>query len=231
MSVSIVIPALNEESSLRSLLPGLASDNHVVEVIVADGGSSDATPAIVTEFGAKLVQANQGRARQMNAGAAAATGNILFFLHADTELPTYAFQLIEDAIANGALWGRFDLRLSSSHWLLRIVERMINWRSYLNGIATGDQGIFLRRDLFESLGGYADIPLMEDVELSKRLKRQARPCCIHQPLITSSRRWEQFGILRTIVLMWQMRLAYFLGVSPESLARRYRRSGTAGQGR
>lgn len=230
MSVSIVVPVLNEADALRSLLPVLLSQHNIGEVIVADGGSSDQTSTLVKECGAQLVDANRGRARQMNAGAAHASGDILLFLHADSQLPDDAIARVSDAVASGARWGRFDIRLSGSHWSFRIIERMINWRSCLSGIATGDQAIFVRRELFESLGGYADIPLMEDVEISKRLKRLAPPCCIHHPLTTSSRRWEHFGILRTIVLMWQMRLAYFLGVSPESLARRYRRSDTAGQG-
>ena len=230
MTLSIIIPALNEAAALRLLLPALLSQRESVEVIVADGGSDDEIDSIVRGFGATLIHAERGRARQMNAGAACANGEILLFLHADSQLPDDAFQLVEEAIANGKLWGRFNLRLSGKQWLLRVVERMINWRSCLSGIATGDQAIFLRRDTFESLGGYAEILLMEDVELSKRLKRLAAPCCIHQPLVTSSRRWEHYGILRTIFLMWQMRLAYFLGASPESLAQRYRRSDTAGQG-
>lgn len=230
MTLSIIIPALNEAKSLRLLLPALLAQNESVELIVADGGSQDETPSVVTRFGAQLVISERGRARQMNAGAASAGGEILLFLHADSHPPAAAFQLVEQAIANGNLWGRFDLRLSGKHWLLRVVERMINWRSCLSGIATGDQAIFLRRETFKSLGGYAEIPLMEDVELSKRLKRLAAPCCIRQPLTTSSRRWEHYGIVRTILLMWQMRLAYFLGVSPESLAQRYRRSDTVGEG-
>ena len=230
MTLSIIIPALNEADALRALLPALFLQQESVELIVADGGSEDQTPAVVTQRGAQLIVAECGRALQMNAGAAAASGDILLFLHADSQLPANAFQLVEDAIARGELWGRFDLRLSGKHWLFRVVERLINWRSCLSGIATGDQAIFLRRETFESLGGYAEIPLMEDVDLSKRLKRLAAPCCIRQPLTTSSRRWEHHGIVRTILLMWQMRLAYFLGASPESLAQRYRRSDTAGQG-
>jgi rSAM/selenodomain-associated transferase 2 len=204
--------------------------NTIAEIIVADGGSRDATPDIATGLGVQFIQAACGRALQMNAGASRANCNILLFLHADSCLPANALNLIEGAMAEGALWGRFDLHLSGRHWLLRIVENMINWRSCLTGIATGDQAIFLRRELFESLGGYAEIPLMEDVEFSQRLKRMARPCCIHQPLTTSSRRWEHYGIMRTIFLMWQIRLAYFFGASPESLAQRYRRSNTASQG-
>lgn len=230
MSISIIIPALNEAPGLSRILPALLAQQGVAEVIVADGGSADATPAISSELGAVLLATGRGRAQQMNAGAARATGEVLLFLHADSQLPRDALSLVEQAIASGAVWGRFDLRLSGRHWMLRIIERLINWRSCLSGIATGDQAIFLRRALFESLGGYAEIPLMEDVELCKRLRRLAYPHCIHAPLITSSRRWEHYGILRTILLMWQMRLAYFLGASPHSLARRYRRSDSPGAG-
>ena len=227
MSVSIVLPALNEAEALRSLLPKLVS---ISEVIVADGGSRDETTAVATRFGAIVIESERGRARQMNAGAALATGDILLFLHADTMLPDNALLLIEEAMEHGAMWGRFNVRLSGRHWLLRITERLMNLRSCITGIATGDQAIFLRRELFVELGGYTEIPLMEDVELSKRLRRIKWPACIRQPLTTSSRRWEHYGILRTILLMWRMRLAYFLGVSPQRLAQQYRRSDTAGQG-
>ncbi len=230
MSVSVIIPAINEAQGLRSMLPPLLAQQRCLEVIVADGGSDDETPRVAREAGASVITCARGRARQMNSGAAVAAGETLLFLHADTTLPDNALELVESAVAQGALWGRFDLRLSGSHWLLRIVERMINWRSCLSGIATGDQAIFLRRQLFDSIGGYAGIPLMEDVELSKRLKRFAPPCCIRTPLTTSSRRWEHYGILRTILLMWWMRLAYFLGATPEALARSYQRSDTHGAG-
>jgi rSAM/selenodomain-associated transferase 2 len=230
VSISIIIPALNEAQHLHALLPALTGLAGVVEVIVADGGSCDGTPAAVRASGARLVCAERGRARQMNAGAAGARGDILLFLHADSRLPVDATALIESVVTAHRPWGRFDLRLSGRHWLLRIVERMINWRSALSGIATGDQAIFVRRDLFERVGGYAELPLMEDVELSRRLRVLARPCRIRQPLLTSSRRWEHHGMVRTIVLMWWLRLAYFFGASPETLARRYRRSDSTAQG-
>lgn len=230
MSVSIIIPVLNESQELGTILPRLLTEPLVSEVIVADGGSSDSSRDVATACGARVINTPRGRALQMNAAAAAASGDILLFLHADSRLPDKAIAEVERAIDSGALWGRFNIRLSGRHWLLRIVERMINLRSCLSGIATGDQAIFLAREQFERLGGYAEIPLMEDVELSKRLRRLQRPLCIRRPLITSSRRWEHHGILRTILLMWQLRLAYFLGATPESLATRYRRSDTAGQG-
>jgi rSAM/selenodomain-associated transferase 2 len=227
MSVSIIIPVLNESQELGKTLPPLLSDPGVLEVIVADGGSSDSSRDVATACGARVINAPCGRALQMNAAAAAARGDILLFLHADSRLPAKAIAEIKEAIDSGALWGRFNIRLSGRHWLLRVVERTINIRSCLSGIATGDQAIFLGRELFERLGGYAEIPLMEDVELSKRLRRLRWPVCIREPLITSSRRWEHYGILRTILLMWWLRLAYFLGACPASLACRYRRSDSA----
>lgn len=230
MSLSIVIPVINEAENLSRGLSWLMSQQRVTEVIVVDGGSSDTSADVARAAGAKLLFSPPGRALQMNVGAASATGETLLFLHADTQLPDNAFELITQAIEMGRLWGRFNIRLSGRHWLLRVVERMINLRSCITGIATGDQALFMRREQFAALGGFAEIPLMEDIELSRRLRRLQWPCCIRQPLITSSRRWEHYGILRTILLMWQLRLAYFLGASPQWLAQRYQRSNIQGQG-
>jgi rSAM/selenodomain-associated transferase 2 len=158
----------------------------------------------------------------MNAGARRATGAVLLFLHADTVLSDHCIAaLCAHAAAGRDLWGRFDVRLSGRHFLLRIVERLMNWRSRATGIATGDQAIFVSRGLFDHVGGFADLPLMEDIELCRRLKRIRPPLCLPQQVVTSSRRWEQNGILRTIVHMWRLRLAYWLGVDPLRLARRY----------
>jgi rSAM/selenodomain-associated transferase 2 len=170
-----------------------------------------------------VVAAPRGRARQQNAGAAAATGDVLLFLHADTRLPPDADARIAAALAApGACWGRFDVRLTGRAPLLRLVERLISLRSRLTGIATGDQAIFVRRDTFQAIGGFPDQPLMEDVALSRALRRIARPACLREAVLTSSRRWETRGIWRTIVLMWRLRLAYALGADPAELARRYR---------
>ena len=218
------MPALNEAAEVAKALEALAplrAAGH--EVIVVDGGSSDGTPRIAAPWSDRVVDAAAGRARQMNAGAAVADGEILLFLHADSRLPEGADQLVVEGLAaDGRVWGRFDVRLSGRHPMLRLVERMMNLRSRFTRVMTGDQAVFVERDVFERLGGYAEIPLMEDVELSKRLRREGAPLCIGEPLTTSSRRWEERGVLRTILLMWWLRLGYFLGADPTDLARRYR---------
>jgi rSAM/selenodomain-associated transferase 2 len=226
MKLSVIIPVLNEAAELcdtLSALRPLRADGH--EVIVVDGGSRDAGAAIAAELADRIVHADRGRARQMNAGAQVARGDVLLFLHADTRLPPHAAQIIFDGLrARNAAWGRFDVRLSGAHPLLRVVERMMNWRSRVGGIATGDQAIFVRRELFAAIGGFPEIPLMEDVALSKTLKRHGRPLCLAQTITTSSRRWEAHGVVRTIVLMWRLRLAYALGADPRRLARVYYRN-------
>ena len=221
-SISIIIPALNEAAAIETTLTPLQfwrQSGH--ELILVDGGSCDDTASVARPLVDKVLNSAPGRALQMNLGASSASGDVLVFLHADTSLPPNADELIARALSRRQ-WGRFDVRLSGSHWLLRVVERMMNWRSCFSGIATGDQAIFLEHALFERLGGFPDMPLMEDIVLSKCLKREAgRPACIHTPLITSSRRWEQNGIVRTILLMWRLRLAWFLGVPVHRLARLY----------
>jgi rSAM/selenodomain-associated transferase 2 len=192
------------------------------ELILVDGGSQSLPAEKLRPYVDHLLITEPGRARQMNLGASVANGETLWFLHADSQVNLEMAQAMQRAISQGARWGRFDIRLSGRHFLLRLVERMMNWRSSRSGIATGDQGIFVQRSLFESIGGYPDQVLMEDVEISRRLKRHAQPVCLHQRLVTSSRRWERRGILRTIFLMWGLRLAYWLGVSPSRLARLYR---------
>lgn len=224
MRISIIIPVINEaehiESTLTYLEP-LRQNGH--EIIVVDGGSHDATVKLASIKADTLITSAPGRAQQMNTGARQATGDVLWFLHADTRVSSDAARQILLVLNNqNNYWGRFDVRLSGQHFLLRIVEQLMNLRSCLTGIATGDQGIFVRRACFEAIGGFRQIPLMEDIELSKRLKKWSRPCCIHQRIVTSSRRWEKNGVLRTIFLMWRLRLAYALGVSPEKLALLYR---------
>ena len=221
-ALRIVMPVFNEGSTvaarLRTLLP---LRKRGVEVVVVDGGSTDTTWAIASSLADHVLLAPRGRASQMNAGAKDATTDAMLFLHADTQLPDGADVLIAHALRAGQHWGRFDVRIDGSHAALRLVARLMNLRSRLTGIATGDQAIFVRRTVFESLGGFADLPLMEDVELSTRLRRHSAPACIKTQVTTSGRRWEQHGVWRTIALMWWLRAAYFFGANPNALARRY----------
>ncbi|MEA2078388.1 MAG: TIGR04283 family arsenosugar biosynthesis glycosyltransferase [Pseudomonadota bacterium] len=225
LQLSIIIPTLNEAGCIRDILrqlQALRAQGH--EVILVDGGSCDETIALAQALVDQLLPAPAGRALQMNVGAQAAAGRVFWFLHADTRVPDKAARLIIEAVQHAGSWGRFDVRLSGDKGLLRLVERMMNWRSRLTGVASGDQGIFVTRELFERVGGFADLPLMEDIDLSRRLKRQQWPVCLRDTLVTSSRRWEQKGILRTIALMWYLRLAYFLGVPAARLAMHYDRT-------
>jgi rSAM/selenodomain-associated transferase 2 len=222
IKLSLIIPTLNEAENIAATLAPLQplrQQGH--ELIVSDGGSSDATVALAQPLVDHLINSEPGRALQMNSGAALANGDVLLFLHADTQLPDNAAQLIEHAL-HKKTWGRFDVRLSGTQPLLRLIEFMMNWRSRLTGICTGDQALFISHGIFHALGGFPEIPLMEDIAISAALKQQSRPACIATPVITSSRRWEQHGILRTLFLMWRLRLAYFCGADPERLAARYR---------
>lgn len=222
--LSIVMPVLNEAGQLPATLARLGPLRaRGIELIVVDGGSEDGSAGIACEFGAQVIVSERGRARQMNAGARAARGGILLFLHADTDLPADADRLVLDSLArSGRAWGRFDVDIVDGPRMLALVAYMMNLRSRLSGIATGDQAIFVRREAFAELGGFPDQPLMEDVELSRRLKRVSPPLCLRERVTTSARRWATRGPVRTIVLMWRLRLAYWLGTSPERLAERYR---------
>ena len=190
-------------------------------MIVVDGGSADATAAIAQTLADRVLAAPRGRAAQMNAGAAASSGAALLFLHADSRLPPGADALVTEALRRRD-WGRFDVRIESSHRVLRVVGCMMNLRSRATGIATGDQAIFATRAAFERAGGFPAIALMEDVALSARLKRGGPPACLREKVVTSGRRWERHGVWSTIALMWRLRLQYFLGADPERLARSYR---------
>lgn len=217
MKISIIIPVLNEQENLERLLPSLQSMSDAGhEVIVVDGGSTDNSKEIASQYANHVVSSLPGRARQMNTGAAHATGEVLWFLHADSVLRGR-----DKEIQKVAQWGWCKLRINSPSLLLRIVSLMMNVRSRLTAIATGDQGIYVRRELFEQVGGYADIPLMEDIELSRRLKRVAKPITLSYRLLTSPRRWQQNGIIRTIWSMWGFRLRYWMGESTDALAERY----------
>jgi rSAM/selenodomain-associated transferase 2 len=216
--LSVVVPALNEARGIRAALEALAplrARGH--EIIVVDGGSADGTRERAAGLCDQVLDAPRGRASQMNAGARAARGEALVFLHADTRLPEGADELIFQSL-RASRWGRFDVEIDGRHPLLGIVARAINLRSRLTGIATGDQAIFVRR---EDFSGFPEIALMEDVAFSKAMKRRGPPACRRETVLTSGRRWESRGVLRTIVLMWQLRLRYFLGARPEDLARRY----------
>jgi rSAM/selenodomain-associated transferase 2 len=216
--LAIVMPVLDEAGTLPAVLDALQPlRQRGVQVVVVDGGSQDATVALARAGADRVIRAARGRASQMNAGAAACDAPLLLFLHADTRLPPEADALVQQAL-RGASWGRFDVRIHSTHPLLRVVSAMMNWRSRLTGIATGDQAMFVRRSAFDAVGGFPDVPLMEDIRLSSELKRRGRPACLREPVRTSARRWERHGIWRTIWLMWRLRAAHALGADPARLA-------------
>lgn len=219
--LSIVVPVLDEapgiEACLRALAPLRARG---AEVIVVDGGSSDATAALAQPLCDRVLVSPRGRAVQMNAGARAASGEAILFLHADTTLPDDAGRLIAGALDRRA-WGRFDVRIMGAPAALAVVAALMNLRSRLTGIATGDQAMFVRRATFEAVGGFPDLALMEDIALSRRLLAHGRPACLRARACTSGRRWERQGVARTILLMWRLRYAYWRGADPAELARRY----------
>lgn len=228
-TLSIVMPVLNEAAgigaALQQLEPLLARG---AQVIVVDGGSADATLALAQASaaqrpGLRLLSAPRGRARQMNAGAKESSGDILLFLHADTLLPPDADALVAQALTGSArVWGRFDVRIAGQHGFLPVIAAFMNRRSRWTGIATGDQALFMTRAAYDAVGGFADQPLMEDIDLSARLLKLSRPACLRARVITSGRRWEARGVWRTMALMWRLRLAYWRGVAPERLAEWYR---------
>jgi rSAM/selenodomain-associated transferase 2 len=217
LRLSVVVPVLDEAARIRDALEALAplrARGH--EVILVDGGSSDGTAEVAAGLCDRVVNASRGRALQMNAGARAATGDMLLFLHADTRLPAGA----EILVFGAPIWGRFDVRIEGRHPLLKVVAWAMNLRSRLTGIATGDQAIFVRRAAFP---GFPEIALLEDVAFCAMMKRRARPACLRAKVLTSGRRWESRGVLRTIFLMWRLRLMYFFGARPDDLARIYHR--------
>lgn len=220
--ISIITPVLDEAADIVATLTALQPLRAAgAEVIVSDGGSVDATLALATPLADRVVAAPRGRASQMNAGAAVAQGEVLLFLHADTALPAGAVGSIGAALRGGLVWGRFDVRIEGRSPWLPLVAVLMNRRSRLTGIATGDQAMFATRRAFDAVGGYPDIALMEDIELSRRLLALSRPACIAARVTTSGRRWERHGVWRTILKMWWLRLRYFLGADPAQLAREY----------
>ena len=221
MNISVIIPVLNEEKTIAATLHALVPlQPH--EIVVVDGGSDDRTGEISRQLGAKVLTAERGRARQMNYGARHATGEVLLFLHADTRLPVSALRDITSALGDARCGGgRFDVELEGGHWMLKIVGALINYRSRATKVGTGDQAIFVRREVFTRMGGYPDIPLMEDIALCRALKRLGRVACLRSRVVTSARRWESDGIWRTIFRMWTLKFLYLAGVSPARLKQFY----------
>lgn len=224
--VSVVVPVLEERAQLDALVAQLAElRQQGAEVIVVDGGSNDGSVDGLRQNGFTVLPSEKGRAVQMHTGARAAQGEVLLFLHADTRLPADALQLVQEALSTtNHVWGRFDVRIDGTPWMLKVVARMMNWRSRWSGIGTGDQAMFVTQQAYQQVGGFPQQPLMEDVELSKRLKAISRPLCLRAKVRTSGRRWERYGVWRTIWLMWKLRWLYWRGVSAEELAAIWRKS-------
>ena len=222
--ISIIIPVLNDAARMHTLLAELSVSQGIsqAEIIVVDGGSQDESVEIAREYDCTVLTSSPGRAKQMNLGATMATNEVVLFLHADS-FPPIGFEslIVFGLTQSGKSWGRFNVKLSGQQWLLKIVAGMMNWRSSMTGICTGDQGLFVVKDAFNAIGGFPVIPLMEDIEISRRLNTLSQPFIVEAALTTSSRRWEKEGIIKTILLMWQLRALYFFGVSPAKLALRY----------
>lgn len=221
--LSIIIPVVNEAGQLAAKLQALQVLRNRCQLLLVDGGSDDGSAQIAEPLVDQVLPSPRGRARQMNCGAAGAQADVLLFLHADTRLPDNAVNLIIQAIDNGYHWGRFDVSFDNTQPIFRLIAFMMNRRSRLTGIATGDQALFMTRQAFQAVAGFPDIALMEDIAVSTRLKKLGRPCCIDAKVVTSARRWQQQGIFRTILLMWLLRLRYFFGADPNDLAARYYR--------
>jgi rSAM/selenodomain-associated transferase 2 len=225
MKISIVVPVFNESLVLPRLMVDLAALKEDAsldfELVFVDGGSTDNTADLIQAAGLRVVNSAKGRAWQMNAGAAKTTGDVLLFLHADTHLPQNAIKTIASSLVGNVCWGRFDVRIDGKSWMLGVVARMMNWRSRMTGIATGDQAMFMTRDAFQAIDGFPEQVLMEDIEASRRLRQLSRPACISSPVVTSGRRWENRGVWTTIFLMWRLRWAYWRGQNPQLLAELY----------
>jgi len=230
LKLSIIIPVLNEQGAMLDCLNSLqAIRDQGHEVIVVDGGSVDDTMPVARPGADQVLRSKPGRAVQMNTGARAASGDLLLFLHVDTSLPADTLAVLQEKMQGhdnhpygNHLWGRFDMQLDSQHWMFRVIETSMNLRSRITSVSTGDQAIFVSRDLFDSVGGFPEIALMEDIAISKTLRSYTRPVNLRQRVTSSARRWQDRGIYRTIWLMWKLRLYYFLGASPDRLASMYR---------
>lgn len=222
--LSVIVPVLNEEVVIEATLASLQSlRDQGAELILVDGGSSDATVWLANPFVDQKIDSARGRANQMNAGAAAARAEVLLFLHADTRLPAGALDAILNGLATSAKsWGRFDVIIEGQPFMLRVIASMMNWRSRMTGIATGDQAIFVRRTDFLAVGGFPAQALMEDITISSKLAKRSAPLCLRQKVTTSGRRWSSGGVWRTIAMMWRLRLLYWLGVPAEHLVKEYK---------
>ncbi len=219
----MIVPLLNEADAMPDLISQARSFvRQGAEVLLVDGGSIDGSVALAQAAGLTVLASEPGRARQMNHGAAATTRALLLFVHADTTLPQQALETIASSLRDTACWGRFDVEITPGPALLKVVAPLMNWRSRLTGIATGDQALFMTRAAFERVGGFPDQPLMEDIDLSTRLRRQAWPVCLRDRVKTSGRRWEKYGVWSTVFLMWRLRWAHWRGVPASVLAQRYR---------
>lgn len=219
--VSIIIPVLNESDIIVAKLQLLQRLRPQCELIIVDGGSCDDSVDLAVNFADRVLKSPAGRAKQMNAGAAVASADLLLFLHLDTQAPDHLLALLTERRVGSDYWGRFDVTIDGQHWMLPVVAFFMNLRSRISGIATGDQGMFISRSLFKKVGGFPEQPLMEDIEMSERLLKKSRPVCINKKVITSGRRWEQKGVVRTICLMWSLRWSYWRGEAPDKLAERY----------
>jgi rSAM/selenodomain-associated transferase 2 len=221
LQTTIIIPVLNEAGHLATQLQALQDLRGQCQLVLVDGGSDDDSVHIAERKVDKLVSSPKGRAKQMNAGAEVADGDIFLFLHADTSLPDSALNDMAQAIAEGHHWGRFDVAFDAHQAIFKVIAFMMNHRSRITGIATGDQGLFVTKQAFQAIGGFPDIALMEDIAISKQLNKLGKPACLKAKVVTSARRWQQHGVIRTILLMWYLRLAYFFGADPDDLARIY----------
>ncbi|OQW71153.1 MAG: glycosyl transferase [Proteobacteria bacterium ST_bin11] len=219
--ITIVIPVFNEAGHLGAKLQALQGLRDRCQLVLVDGGSTDDSPVIAVPWVDKVVHSPRGRATQMNVGALQADAEILLFLHADTLLPDNAIDLIRQAVAEGFHWGRFDVTFDNAKPIFKLIAFMMNHRSRLTGIATGDQALFMTRQVFATVGGFPAMALMEDIAISSKLKKLGKPCCLNANVQTSARRWQQHGLFKTILLMWRLRLAFFFGADPDDLAMRY----------
>ena len=221
MNLSVIVPVLNEEITVEATLQALVA-LAPYEIIIVDGGSRDRTREICRRFAVEVLSSERGRARQMNFGARRTSGDVLLFLHADTRLPESALDDIDAALSDPRyLGGRFDVELPGAHWMFKMIAALINYRSRATKIGTGDQALFVRRDIFDLIGGYPDIPLMEDIVFCRALKGMGNIACLRSRVVTSARRWERDGVWRTILRMWMLKLCYFAGVSPSRLKQFY----------